>query len=226
MKGSPADPNRIYASQTSGWFGQVIQRSDDGGKTWNTPGSSPDELKSPDGMPKGESNKFVYDTSPETGKPLTTHQWYDGTQHPWEFKRVWHVEPSLRRSGHRLRRRRRRGDLSHHRRRQVVARAARAARPWHGLEVAARRRRHVPAHHPLRSDQSQAHLCRHLRRGCLPHGRRRRDVETHQPRTDVAVPPRTDARNRLLRASPRPAPVAARCRVHAVASGGRRLPQR
>ena len=49
----------------------------------------------PDGMPKGESNKFVYDTSPETGKPLTTHQWYDGTPHPWEFKRVWHLEPSL-----------------------------------------------------------------------------------------------------------------------------------
>src|SRR5437660_12738230 len=46
-------------------------------------------------MPKGESNKFVYDTSPETGKPLTTHMWYDGTPHPWEFKRVWHLEPSL-----------------------------------------------------------------------------------------------------------------------------------
>jgi photosystem II stability/assembly factor-like uncharacterized protein len=95
LKGSPADPNRIYASQSSGWFGQVMQRSDDGGKTWSTPGSAPEELTSPDGMPKGESNKFVYDTSPTTGKPLTTHQWYDGTQHPWEFKRVWHVEPSL-----------------------------------------------------------------------------------------------------------------------------------
>jgi photosystem II stability/assembly factor-like uncharacterized protein len=46
-------------------------------------------------MPKAESNKFVYDTSAETGKPLTTHQFYDGTQHPWEFKRVWHLEPSL-----------------------------------------------------------------------------------------------------------------------------------
>jgi len=46
-------------------------------------------------MPKAESNKFVYDTSSETGKPLTTHQWYDGTQHAWEFKRVWHLEPSL-----------------------------------------------------------------------------------------------------------------------------------
>src|SRR5690349_6186090 len=72
MKGSPADPNRIYASQSSGWFGQVMQRSSDGGKTWETVG-----------------NKFVYDGA--TG----THQWYDGTPHPWEFKRVWHVEPSL-----------------------------------------------------------------------------------------------------------------------------------
>src|SRR5437870_8052856 len=95
MKGSPVDPDRIYASQTSGWFGQIIQRSDDGGKKWNAPGSSREELKSPDGMPKGESNKFVSDTSPGTGKPLTTHQWYDGTQHPWESKRVWHLEPSL-----------------------------------------------------------------------------------------------------------------------------------
>ena len=72
MKGSPADPNRIYASQSSGWFGQVMQRSSDGGKTWETVG-----------------NKFVYDGA--TG----THQWYDGTPHPWGFKRVWHVEPSL-----------------------------------------------------------------------------------------------------------------------------------
>jgi photosystem II stability/assembly factor-like uncharacterized protein len=94
LKGSPADPNRIYASQTSGWFGQIIQRSDDGGKTWFQPGTPPGETKTPDGMPKGESNKFVYDVSSETGKPLTTHQWYDGTQHPWEFKRVWHLEPS------------------------------------------------------------------------------------------------------------------------------------
>ncbi|HEY8150200.1 MAG TPA: exo-alpha-sialidase [Vicinamibacteria bacterium] len=96
LKGSPADPDRIYASQTSGWFGQIIQRSDDGGKTWHQPGTPPGEsTKGPDGMPKGESNKFVYDTSPETGKPLTTHQHYDGTQKPWEFKRVWHLEPSI-----------------------------------------------------------------------------------------------------------------------------------
>ncbi|HKE37778.1 MAG TPA: hypothetical protein VKB39_10100 [Candidatus Baltobacteraceae bacterium] len=71
VNGSPADPNRLYASQTSGWFGQQMQRSDDGGKTWNPIG-----------------NKFLYDG--ETG----THQWYDGTQKPWEFKRIWHLEPS------------------------------------------------------------------------------------------------------------------------------------
>jgi len=95
IKGSPVDPNRIYASQTSSWFGQIIQRSDDGGKTWHQPGSANEPSTNSSGMPRGESNKFVYDTSAETGKPLTTHQWYDGTQHPWEFARVWHLEPSL-----------------------------------------------------------------------------------------------------------------------------------
>ena len=72
IKGSPVDPNRLYASQSSGWFGQQIQRSDDGGKSWTPVG-----------------NKFTYDGVPGT------HQWYDGTPHPWEFKRVWHLEPSL-----------------------------------------------------------------------------------------------------------------------------------
>jgi hypothetical protein len=72
LKASPADPERLYASQCSGWFGQQIQRSNDGGATWGPVG-----------------NKFVYDGVPGT------HQWYDGTQHPWEFKRVWHLEPSL-----------------------------------------------------------------------------------------------------------------------------------
>jgi hypothetical protein len=72
VKGSPVDPQRLYASQSSGWFGQLIQRSDDGGSTWE---------------PKG--NKFEYDGVPGT------HQWYDGTPHPWEFARVWHLEPSL-----------------------------------------------------------------------------------------------------------------------------------
>ena len=71
VAGSPADPNRIYASQSTGWFGQIIQRSDDGGRTWNPVG-----------------NDFTYDGVPGT------HQWYDGTPHPWEFARVWHLEPS------------------------------------------------------------------------------------------------------------------------------------
>src|SRR5258708_19395468 len=71
-KGSPADPNRLYASQSSSWFGQVIQRSNDGGKTWQTAG-----------------NKLVYEGVPGT------HLWYDGTPRPWEFSRVWHLEPSL-----------------------------------------------------------------------------------------------------------------------------------
>jgi photosystem II stability/assembly factor-like uncharacterized protein len=87
LKGSPVNPDRIYASQTSSWFGQIIQRSDDGGKTWATPDGKP--LPAPDAPPSGESNKFLYEG--EVG----THKWYDGTQHPWEFKRVWHLEPSL-----------------------------------------------------------------------------------------------------------------------------------
>lgn len=72
LKGSPSDPDRIYASQTSGWFGQVVQRSDDGGQSWEPVG-----------------NEFTYEGSPGT------HQYYDGSQHPWEFTRVWHFEPSL-----------------------------------------------------------------------------------------------------------------------------------
>src|SRR5215472_13532879 len=73
LKGSPVDPDRMYASQSTSWFGQQIQRSDDGGKSWQPVG-----------------NAFEYDGVPGT------HQWYDGTPHPWEFARVWHLEPSLR----------------------------------------------------------------------------------------------------------------------------------
>jgi len=94
MKGSPVNPERVYVSQTSGWFGQLFQASDDGGKTWYQPGVKTENAGAPQ-WPPVKSNRFVYDSSDATGKPLTTHQWYDGTQHPWEFKRVWHVEPSL-----------------------------------------------------------------------------------------------------------------------------------
>ena len=94
MKGSPVNPERVYVSQTSGWFGQLFQASDNGGKTWFQPGVKAEDAGAPQ-WPPVKSNRFVYDSSDATGKPLTTHQWYDGTQHPWEFKRVWHVEPSL-----------------------------------------------------------------------------------------------------------------------------------
>ncbi|MFO1458318.1 MAG: exo-alpha-sialidase [Verrucomicrobiota bacterium] len=89
LKGSSLDPNRLFASQSSGWFGQIIQRSDDGGKTWNPPGTKPEDLMGSDGMPNGKSNEFRYEGT------VGTHKWYDGTQHPWEFKRIWHLEPSL-----------------------------------------------------------------------------------------------------------------------------------
>ena len=72
MNGSPVNPDRLYASQSNGWSGQVIQRSNDGGQTWEVVG-----------------NKFAYEGVPGT------HQWYDGTQHPWEFMRVWQLQPSL-----------------------------------------------------------------------------------------------------------------------------------
>jgi hypothetical protein len=71
MVGSPGDPDRLYASQSTGWFGQILQRSDDGGSTWQPVG-----------------NEFAYDGGGGT------HLWYDGTPHPWEFARVWHLEPS------------------------------------------------------------------------------------------------------------------------------------
>src|SRR5687768_2226551 len=90
LKGSPVDPDRIYCSQSSGWFGQIIQRSSDGGMTWPTPGD--ERIPGATDPPGGVSNKFAYDAATT---PLTTHQWYDGTPRPWEFKRVWHLEPSL-----------------------------------------------------------------------------------------------------------------------------------
>jgi hypothetical protein len=71
VAGSPVNPDRLYASQWTDWHGQVVQRSDDGGRSWEPVG-----------------NEFAY--AGEAG----THQWYDGTPHPWDFKRVWHLESS------------------------------------------------------------------------------------------------------------------------------------
>jgi photosystem II stability/assembly factor-like uncharacterized protein len=71
LKGSPADTERLYASQYSAWFGQLIHRSNDGGKSWEPVG-----------------NKFLYDGVPGT------HEGHDGAPQPWEFRRVWHLGPS------------------------------------------------------------------------------------------------------------------------------------
>ncbi len=72
IQGSPINPDRLYASQVSDWFGQIVHRSNDGGKTWDAVG-----------------NNFTY-----VGDP-GTHQWYDGSQKPWVFKRIWSLTPSL-----------------------------------------------------------------------------------------------------------------------------------
>ena len=144
LKGSPVDPDRLYASQCSGWFGQMIQRSNDGGKTWEPVG-----------------NKFVYEGVPGT------HQWYDGTSRPWEFKRVWHLEPSLNdpdtifagvEDAALFRSRRRRPDL---------ARACGTARPWFGTQLATRRGRNVPAHHHSGCCPSWTDRHRHLGSRCV-----------------------------------------------------------
>src|SRR6266487_3971260 len=122
-----------------------------------------------DGMPAGESNKFVYDTSPGTGKPLTTHQWYDGTQHPWEFKRVWHLEPSLTDPD----------TVYAGVEDAALFRTTDGGKSWHELSGL---RKHdtgpkwqpgaggdVFAHDSSRSEQSPTNVHRHLGRGRVPH---------------------------------------------------------
>ncbi len=162
LKGSPVDPNRLYASQSSGWFGQLIQRSNDGGKTWEPVG-----------------NKFVYDGVPGT------HQWYDGTPHPWEFKRVWHLEPSLTDPD----------TVYAGVEDAALFRSTDGGQTWQelpglrghgsGPALAARRRRDVPAHDPAGSERSRPDLHRHLGRGRVPDRRRRQDVAADQPRAAV-----------------------------------------
>ncbi len=164
VKGSPADPNRLYASQSSSWFGQVIQRSNDGGTSWEPVG-----------------NKFVYEGV------AGTHQWYDGTPHPWEFKRVWHLEPSLADP-----------DLVY----AGVEDAAmfrttdggtswtgtsRPPRAWVGAAVGSRCRWVMSAHDPARPDAPRADVHRHLRRRRLSHRRRREHMARYQPWTAVAT---------------------------------------
>ena len=142
LKGSPADQDRLYASQSNGWFGQLIQRSDDGGATWEAVG-----------------NDFSYQG--EAG----THQWYDGTPHPWEFARVWHLEPSLDDPDTVYAGVEDAGLFRSDRRREALAGTARPARPQVGAVVAAGRGRDVPAHDHPGSVLTGADLRRHLGRG-------------------------------------------------------------
>ena len=163
VKGSPVDPNRLYASQSSGWFGQLIQRSDDGGKTWEPVG-----------------NKFAYDGVPGT------HQWYDGTPHPWEFKRVWHLEPSLTDPDTVYAGRRRRGAVPLDRRRRRPGRNCPGLR-GHGSGPHWQPGAGGMCLHTILLDPTQpgAHLHRHLGGRRVPHRRRRRDLAADQPRAAV-----------------------------------------
>ena len=167
LKGSPADPNRMYASQSSGWFGQLIQRSNDGGKTWEPVG-----------------NKFAYEG--EVG----THQWYDGTPHPWEFKRVWHLEPSLTDpdtvyAGVEDAAMFRTTDGG-----KTWQELTGLARPRLGTALAAGRRRDVPAHDPARSERSAADFHRDLggRRISQRRRRRRRGGRSHAGLVSEIIP--------------------------------------
>ena len=196
MKGSAVDPNRIYASQSTGWFGQLIQRSDDGGATWNPVG-----------------NQF-----PTTACP-GTHQWYDGTPHPWEFARVWHLEPSLSDPDTVLA-----GveDAALFRTTdggESWARDAGLARARDRAVLAARRWRDVPAHDHREPPGPRADLRGDLRRRRVSHRRRRRDLGAQEQGAALWGDPRPRRVRGPLRAPHRPAPVAPRRAVHAKALG-------
>ena len=169
VNGSPADPDRLYASQSTGWFGQILQRSDDGGKTWEPVG-----------------NEFAYDGVPGT------HQWYDGTQHPWEFARVWHLEPSLTDPD----------TVFAGVEDAALFRSVDGGQTWQellgaprsrvGRAVAAGRRRAVPAHDPDRPDDPQRMFVAISAAGAFRTRRRRRDVAPDQPRAALAELPDED----------------------------------
>ncbi len=196
MKGSPVDPNRLYASQSTGWFGQLMQRSNDGGKTWEAVG-----------------NKFAYEG--EAG----THQWYDGTPHPWEFKRVWHLEPSLTDPD----------TVYAGVEDAALFRTTDGGQTWHelpGLRTHGTGSSWAPGAgglclhtHRARSHQRRSDLCRHLRRRRVSHRRWRDHLAAHQPRIAIRGHPEPDGRSRPLRAPDCEAPGTAERAVHAEALG-------
>ena len=158
-------------------------------------------------------------TSSTTTAIPGTHQWYDGTQHPWEFTRVWHLEPSLTDPD----------TVYAGVEDAALFRSTDGGQTWHelsglarsqGQPLAARRRRHVPAHDHPRSERPQPHLRRHLGRGRVPHRRRRPDVAADQPGPEVPVrASRPGCRSRPLRAQHRHASLAPRHALHAEALG-------
>ena len=190
-------PNRLYASQSSGWFGQLIQRSDDGGATW---------------APVG--NKFVYDGV------AGTHQWYDGTAHPWEFKRVWHLEPSLTDPD----------TVYAGVEDAALFRSSDGGQNWEelsglrkhgsGAAMAAGRRRHVPAHDHSRPVRSRIES---TLRSPLP----ARFAPTTAERVGapinrglyLPIHSRSDGGSRALRSQDRDASIASRRALHAEALG-------
>ena len=196
LKGSPVDPNRLYASQSSGWFGQMIQRSNDGGKTWEPVG-----------------NKFVYEGDPGT------HQWYDGTPHPWEFKRVWHLEPSLTDPD----------TVYAGVEDAALFRSTDGGQTWQelpGLRGHGSGPRWQPGAggmclHTIIVDPSDAGriFIAISAAGAFRYRRRRRDLASDQPRAEVRIHPRPDCRGRPLRPPHRDASVAPGCAVHAEALG-------
>ena len=196
LKGSPADPNRLYASQSSGWFGQIIQRSNDGGKTWEPAG-----------------NKFAYDGVPGT------HQWYDGTPHPWEFKRVWHLEPSLTDPDTVYAGVEDAALFQHDRRRPDLDRAARLARPRFRTALVARRGRAVPPHDHRRPAQPVADLHRHLRGRAFRTDDGGKTWQAINRGLRSEGHPGPERRSRSLRPSHRDAPLAPGRALHAEALG-------
>ena len=150
VKGSPADPDRLYASQSSGWFGQMMQRSNDGGKTW-------------------EAGRQRVQVRRHAGHApvVRRHAAPLGVQARLASRAV------ADRSRCGLRRRGGCRALPLGRRRPHMARAARAARPRVRSALAAGCGRHVPAHDHRRSQESRSDLHRDLGGGRVSNRRRR-----------------------------------------------------